>query len=280
MEEYWQPSTHWQTDSRNIWTRVWNSLAGCFVNHLQHDWVKWFPLAEFASNNGMSETTECTPIYAVQGIDRGITFAGEWTKDQDQQRVSADQVQPTIQQIHHQHIRVEMRRSHGVQEEAANRVQIPALDIQEGFELWLDAWHVWTTRPTQKLDWKLLGPFKVIHRISPYAYKLDLAASVQIHRVQPVSLLDPVANDSFIGQQFDPPPSVEVDGEKQYQVSSVEDSRIYQSQLQYLIWWTGYDSLTWELAKFVDGLQAVGEFHQSYPMKPGPLENVLGGPRT
>jgi len=55
---------------------------------------------------------------------------------------------------------------------------------------------------------------------------------------------------------------------------------MYTSQLQYLIRWTGYDSLTWEPAKFVDGLQAVDEFHQQYPQKQGPLENILGGPRT
>jgi len=41
-----------------------------------------------------------------------------------------------------------------------------------------------------------------------------------------------------------------------------------------------YDSLTWEPAKFVDGLQAVGALHQRYPTKPGLLENVLGGPLT
>jgi hypothetical protein len=55
---------------------------------------------------------------------------------------------------------------------------------------------------------------------------------------------------------------------------------MYRSQLQYLIRWTGYDSLTWEPAKFVNGLQAVDEFHKRYPRKPGPLENVLGGPRA
>jgi len=71
---------------------------------------------------------------------------------------------------------------------------------------------------------------------------------------------------------------VEVDGEEESQVLCIEDSRMYRSQLQYLIWWTGYDSLTWEPAKFVDGQQAVGGFHERYPMKPGPLENVLGGP--
>jgi hypothetical protein len=63
-------------------------------------------------------------------------------------------------------------------------------------------------------------------------------------------------------------------------VSSVEDSRVYWNQLKYLIRLTAYDSLTWEPPKVVDGLQGVEEFRQRYPQKPGPLVNVLGGPRT
>ena len=87
-------------------------------------------------------------------------------------------------------------------------------------------------------------------------------------------------DNSLAGQRIEPPPLVEVNGEEQYQVSSVEDSRMYRSQLQYLIQWTGYNSLTWEPAKFIDSLQGVEEFHQRYPQKPGPLESVLRGPRT
>jgi hypothetical protein len=89
-----------------------------------------------------------------------------------------------------------------------------------------------------------------------------------------------VVDDRLEGLVLLPPPPVDVDGEEEYQVSRVEDSRMYRNQLQYLIQWTGYDSLTWEPAKFVNGLQAVEEFHQRYPGKPGPLENALGGPRA
>jgi len=69
-------------------------------------------------------------------------------------------------------------------------------------------------------------------------------------------------DDPLPGQWIEPPPLVEVHGEGEYQVSSVEDSRMYQTQLQYLVRWTGYDSLTWEPAKFVDGLRAIQEFDQ------------------
>jgi hypothetical protein len=92
--------------------------------------------------------------------------------------------------------------------------------------------------------------------------------------------LDPVVEDPLEGQEVLAPPPVEVDGEEEYQVSSIEDSRMYRSQLQYLIRLTGYYSLTWEPAKFVNGLQAVDEFHKRYPGKPGPLEDVLRGPQA
>jgi len=118
----------------------------------------------------------------------------------------------------------------------------------------------------------------VIRQISTYAYELALPASIRIHRVQPVSLLDPVVNDPLKGQRLNLPPPVEVDGEEEHHVSSVEDSRMYRNELQYLIRWAGYHPLMWEPAKSVDGLQAVDEFHQRYLRKPGPLERVLGGP--
>jgi hypothetical protein len=115
--------------------------------------------------------------------------------------------------------------------------------------------------------------------VSPYAYELTLPESIRIHRVQPISLLDPVVEDPLDGQVVPLHPPVTVDGKEEYQVSSLEDSRIYQHLLQYLIPWAGYGSLTWEPAKFLDGSQAVGEFHQRYPGKPVLLKNVLGGPR-
>ena len=72
-------------------------------------------------------------------------------------------------------------------------------------------------------------------QVSPYAYELELPVLIRIHRVQHVSLLNPVVDDSLEEQVVDPPPPMEVDGEEEYQVSNVEDSRVYRNQLQYLI---------------------------------------------
>jgi hypothetical protein len=78
-------------------------------------------------------------------------------------------------------------------------------------------------------------PSWVCKQVSPYADELELPASIRIHRVQPVSLLNPVVDDPLEGQVMHPPPPLDVDGGEEYQVSGVEDIRIYRNQLQYLM---------------------------------------------
>ena len=63
-------------------------------------------------------------------------------------------------------------------------------------------------------------------KVSPYAYELELPASIQIHRVQPVSIWDTVVENPFVGQRVEPRPAAEVDGAEEYQVPSIENSRV------------------------------------------------------
>jgi len=94
---------------------------------------------------------------------------------------------------------------------------------------------------------------------------------MHIHPVQHVSLLDPVYENPLPDQIIPPPPPVEVDGDSEYHVDEILNSRIYYRQLEYLVKWTGYDEPTWEPAESVNKLQAVEDFHRRYPRKPGPL---------
>jgi hypothetical protein len=102
-----------------------------FVNHQQDVWVQWLPLAEFAANNGISESIKCTPFFPVQGVDPRISFAGEPTQEHNQQRLDADQVQATMQCIH-EHLRVEIRWSQVLKQKGANQGRICAPNIQVG----------------------------------------------------------------------------------------------------------------------------------------------------
>jgi len=135
MSTAFHPQTDGQTERMDAGMEQYLRV---FVNHQQDDWVQWLPLAEFAANDGVSESAKCTPFCAVQGMDPRMSFAREPTQERDQLRLEADQVQSSIQQIH-EHWRVEMRRSQVGQEDSANRGRILAPNIQVGSKVWLDA---------------------------------------------------------------------------------------------------------------------------------------------
>ena len=64
---------------------------------------------------------------------------------------------------------------------------------------------------------------------------------------------------------------MEVEGEEEWQVREVLDSKFGRNQLRYLVSWEGYDETTWKLAESINELKAVDDFHERYPLKPGPL---------
>ena len=126
------------------------------------------------------------------------------------------------------------------------------------------------------LDHHRLGPFEDVADArlkTPYAVRLALPESMQVHPVFHVSLHEHAADDPVPGQRVELPPPVVVDGEEEYRVDEVLDSREYGrwKKLQYLVKWSGYDRPTWEAAENVDGLQALDCFHALYPGKPGLL---------
>ena len=94
---------------------------------------------------------------------------------------------------------------------------------------------------------------------------------MKIHNVFHVSLLDPAAADPYPGQVVPPPAPVEVDGEQEWHVEEILDSKLVRGRLRYLVKWVGYDQADWEPAENVNKLLAVEDFHRRYPNKPGPL---------
>ena len=133
----------------------------------------------------------------------------------------------------------------------------------------MDARNIVTQRPSKKLDWIRLGPYDITEVISPWAYRLQLPKDLHIDPVQPVSRLSKVAEDPMPGQVEAPLPAVIINGEEEYEVERIEDSRVFRRQLHYHVKWKGYDEKSWEPAVNVDGLQAIDVFHAEQPGKPG-----------
>src|ERR1700686_2536086 len=92
-----------------------------------------------------------------------------------------------------------------------------------------------------------------------------------IHPVFHVSLLEQYCLNVLPGRTQPPPPPEEIEGELEYEVEKVLDSKMVQGKLLYLVDWVGYspEERTWELAAYLESAtDAVNEFHRRHPNRP------------
>src|SRR5579859_5517856 len=90
-----------------------------------------------------------------------------------------------------------------------------------------------------------------------------------------VSLLEPYKESRFAGHTQARPPPVEVEGELEYEVKEIVDSKVVRGKLQYHVEWVGYgpEERTWEPVEHVGhAAEAITEYHRSYPNRPSPRD--------
>jgi len=147
-----------------------------------------------------------------------------------------------------------------------------ALVFNPGDKVFLDASDIQTTRPSQKLSHRQLGPFVVERRIGPMAYRLKLPYQMkQLHPVFNVVKLTPAPDDPITGRKTEDHPSpIVIDGEVEWEVEEILDSRWHQRRFQYLIKWKGYghEHNSWESTSEVFAPELTAEFHRKHPGAP------------
>ena len=114
-----------------------------------------------------------------------------------------------------------------------------------------------TTRPSKKLTDKFLGPYEVIAQPSTHSITLHLPDSLRtVHPLFYVLMLEPTTLNAIPNRVQPPPPPVFVDGEPEYEITEVLDSKMdnwcSKCKLLYLVCWTGYagtdEETSWILA--------------------------------
>ena len=92
-------------------------------------------------------------------------------------------------------------------------------------------------------------------------------------------MLEPHHTSSIPNRTAEPPPPVEVEGELEYEIAEVLDSKLdrrRRCKLQYLVKWFGYEGTDEETSwlpadELGNATDLVMDFHRNYPAKPGPL---------
>src|ERR1700733_12967323 len=126
----------------------------------------------------------------------------------------------------------------------------------------------------KKLDNRWFGPFRVQKVLSRNAYCLTLPHNFRrIHPIFHVSLLhcwhlDPIPE---CPQPDQPEPLLADNGEPEYEVETILDSRMHYRKLQYLVHWKGYgpEHNSWEPANNpANAPELIAEFHRTNPSVP------------
>src|SRR5277367_2139356 len=144
-----------------------------------------------------------------------------------------------------------------------------APDYQPGDMVYLDASDVQTMRPSRKLSHRRLGPFKVVKKVSNGAYRLKLPPSMsRLHPVFNVVKLLPAPPDPIPGRRPAPPPLPEVvNGEEEWIVEEILDTKMMNRKLRYLVKWEGYgvEHNSWEPWDNVHAPELIAEFYWRHP---------------
>ena len=261
----YHPQTDGQTERIN---QEIERYLRVFINHRQDDWSEWLSLAEFAYNNHIHSATRRTPFE----IDNG-THPRMGTEPRLATRMEA--TEKFVERIKQ------------VQEEARSALQQAAKDMSQyynrrrketsfkvGDMVWLDSKNIKTTRPSKKFDDRWFGPFPIVKILSSNTYQLKLTpAFKRIRPVFNVNLLRKVSPDEIAERPkpSHPEPEINNEGELEYEVEEVLDSRLFRRQLQYLMKWKGYgpEHNEWiPEENAANSKELVTKFHKEHPNAP------------
>jgi hypothetical protein len=100
----------------------------------------------------------------------------------------------------------------------------------------------------------------------------------RLHPVFNVVKLTPAPADLIVGRhpKLPPPPEL-VEGEEEYLVEEILDSKMFRGQLRFLIKWEGYgvEHNTWEYATDVHAPKRLAEYYRKHPAAPRQIRGVI-----
>ena len=253
------PQTDGQTERQN---QTLEQYLRMYVNYQQDNWVELLPMAEFAYNNSHHSSLGASPFYALMGLDPAFdTYSGEAPIN-----TPAATERVLALQALRKELESNLRKARTQQAQYYDAKRKPRT-YKKGDLVWVNAKNIRTLRPSRKLDFKQLGPFRVLEAVGKLAYRLELPRNLRaLHAVFPVVLLKPYTP----GKQNLPndTTAVEINGEEEYQVAEILDHTIKNGKTLYLVRWEGYstEQNTWEpVENLTHARESIKEYHSNRP---------------
>ena len=225
----YHPRTDGQSEQSNQWLEQYLRF---WVDHQQTNWHHYLPLAEFAHNSWKNESTGQSPFEILMGYSpRAEIFD-----------VTSSIPTVALKLWDWKNAREEAQRLMIKAQKKWAKGKVPEQRYQAGDQVWLEGRNLRVDRPSAKLTPKRHGPFKIKKVLSPITYQLELPPQWKIHDVFHADLLTPYRETKLHGPNFTRPPPDLIDGEEEYEIEEVLQSRRQGRgrKIQYLVKWKGY----------------------------------------
>jgi hypothetical protein len=238
------------------------------MNYQQDDWLDLLSQAKFAYNNTMHASIGISPFFANYSFHPrfSLEIPGDSVNPLAEERATRlGQVQ--------QNLLAKLKLTQEWQKKQVDRRRKDHPNFKVGDKVWLLRKNIATTRPCAKLDYKRFEPFKIAKLVSLMACQLEFPPQFKIHNVFHVSLLEPYHENPIPERHREPLAPVEIEGQEEFEVQEVSDSKKIRGKLMYLVFWRGYPPFeaTWEPTRnLVHAQDLVNWFHQRYPNKSTP----------
>ncbi|KAI7955772.1 hypothetical protein MJO29_007171 [Puccinia striiformis f. sp. tritici] len=167
-----------------------------FISHRQDDWSSLLPLAEIVFNSTVSVSTGYSPFFSQYAFHPRLNSLTNGSLVP-----AADSLVETLSSVQDE-LRDCMMRAKKIQKEYFDRRVRDAPAYKVGDLVWLLRKNISSQRPSPKLDFKKLGPFRIEACIGSAAYRLSLSPELKrLHPVFHTSLLLPFIDpQSFPGR--------------------------------------------------------------------------------
>jgi Chromo (CHRromatin Organisation MOdifier) domain len=194
--------------------------------------TNYLPLAKFAFNDLENSSTHQTPFFA--NLAYHPTFEPQITKCSTVP--AAEDLAQRLAKIHAE-LHAELEHTQTLQAKYYNERHLKAPQFVQDQFVWLLRRNIKTTRPSDKLDHRRLGPYRVIDKISSSSYLLNLPSYLsRLHPVFHVSLLEPYHDPSVFHSHSEPEPFQLAD-DSALNIHSIYDARKIGHQYEYFVRW-------------------------------------------